>query len=289
MDYILSLNNITKKYDDTIALDNINLTIEPGKIYGLIGRNGAGKTTMLKLIANMLSPTNGKIIYNKNIIRTSYDICFGRDYNHYFTTQKVKAILDIASRVFPDWDYNLEKELIELFELPIKKTYMKISKGMQTITSIIIAMCSNSQLILLDEPYAGLDPINRDSFYKLLREKYLNGEKTVILSSHLIKEIEGYFQKAIIINKGNILVNEDMENIYEKSFAVICDEHIRKELIATKNVIDEDVISSQYTLYIYDTFTKNEQVKYISKGAQIKGMDLQKLLISLCSQTEVKK
>lgn len=287
MSYIVKLDNITKTYDEVTALDKINLSIEKGKVHGLIGRNGAGKTTILKLISDMIRPTEGSIEYNREIITKSSDICFVRDYNHYFANYRIRDILYISSKIYSDWDYELEKNIIDLFELSTKKIYSKSSKGMQTMTSIIIALCSNAKMILMDEPYSGLDPINREVFYRLLRERCFDLEKTVIISSHLINEIEGYFEKAIMINKGKILIDDDVDSIYEKSFTIECDEKTATWLKGHKHILKEEKMAGQYVLYLYDELNQKEKEDIVSEGAQLKGMDLQKLLITYCSSLEV--
>lgn len=287
MSAVVKLENLTKKYEETIALNNIQVSIEKGKVYGLIGRNGAGKTTMLKLIADMIKPTNGAIVYDKATIVEACDICFVRDYNHYFANQKIKNILFVAAKIYPNWDHELEKDLIKTFELTTNKLYSKGSKGMQTMTSIIIALCSNAKILLMDEPYAGLDPVNREAFYQVLRERCFDGEKTVILSSHLINELEGYFEKAIMIDKGKILIDEDIEVIYEKSFCISCDEKTAQMLKSRKKVLKEEKLLGQHIIYIYDHLSEQDKREITSAGAEIKGMDLQKLLVTHCSRLEV--
>lgn len=287
MSDVVRLEKITKKFDETIALNGIDVAIEKGKVYGIIGRNGAGKTTMLKLIANMVRPTEGKIIYDPNTIVKSYDVCFVRDYNHYFSNQKIKNIFYVASKIYPNWDFALEKELITLFELTTNKTYIKGSKGMQTMTSIIIAMCSQAKVLLMDEPYAGLDPVNREVFYQILRERCFDGEKTILLSSHLINELEGYFEKAIMIHKGKILIDEAIETIYEKSYTIQCNDLLAQTLKNRKNVLKEEKLLGQHVLYIYDGLTEVEKKEIVLAGGEVRGMDLQKLLVTQCSRLEV--
>ncbi|MDA3847572.1 MAG: ABC transporter ATP-binding protein [Vallitaleaceae bacterium] len=281
---LIEIDLLSKRFDETLALDQINLSIEKGKVYGLIGRNGAGKTTLLKLISGMLIPTKGAIHYDSDYIKEANDICFGRDNNFYLSNYKLKALLDMAKGIFPNWDRDRAKELIDLFEIDTKKYYQKVSKGTQTMISIIISLCSGTDIILLDEPYAGLDPINRENFYSYLRDHYFDGENTVIISSHVIKEVEGYFERAIIIDKGHILIDDDMESIHDRSFELICDEVLFSEIKGTKNIIKHTKLAGQYTLSIYDTISNDEKSNYISKGARINAMDLQDLLVALCTK-----
>jgi len=235
-------------------------------------------------MSGMIMPTKGTINYDSDYIRASYDICFGRDNNFYLSNYKFKTLLDIAKGIFPKWDNERAKELVELFEIDTKKYYQKSSKGMQTMVSIIISLCSGADTILLDEPYSGLDPINREHFYSYLREHFFDGEKTVVISSHVIKEVEGYFEKAIIIDKGHILIDDDMDNIRDRSFEIVCDEMLYSEIKGRKNIIKFTKLAGQYTLSIYDTIDNDEKKAYITKGAKINAMDLQNLLVALCTK-----
>lgn len=282
MNILIETNDLSKKYDTTLALDQVNITFEKGKVYGLIGRNGAGKTTLLKTISNMLIPTSGNIKYNKDYIQTSTDICFARDFNFHLNKYRLKQILKLSSIIYPNWNQERADELIDLFELSTKKYYQKCSKGMQTMISIIIALSSGSETILLDEPYSGLDPINREHFYGYLREHFFDGEKTVIISSHMIKEIEGYFEKAIIIDGGHVLLDDEMDNIKEKSFEIICDQKLADELNSKKNVIKTSQLAGESTLSIYDTISPEYQLEIEAKGGRIKSMDLQSLMVAMC-------
>lgn len=279
---MISLKNVSKKYEDTIALKNVNLKFELGKVYGLVGRNGAGKTTILKIIANQLYLTEGSVEIDPTMIKNEEDIVLGRDFCFHLSNYKIKVILAIASRVYSRWDKALEEEMIDLFELDIKKQYLKASKGMQTMVSLIIALCSDATVLLLDEPYSGLDPINREVFYKLLRNKYFNEEKTVIISSHIINEIEGYFESAIIINKGDILVNSDIEAIRKKSTLVEGSKEVYLELMKHCNVLGHEKLANHYTIYLYEELSSDRIAWIEDHEGLIKTMDLQNLMIQMC-------
>jgi ABC-2 type transport system ATP-binding protein len=138
-------------------------------------------------------------------------------------------------------------------------------------------------VLLLDEPYAGLDPINRETFYRILRNRYFNDEKTVIISSHIIKEIEGYFENAIIINKGIILVNETLESIREKSFVVEGPLDLFESLKGQVNVLSYDKIGNHYKVYIYNQLSQRVREEIQEKSGVTTTMDLQDLMIQMCT------
>jgi ABC-2 type transport system ATP-binding protein len=283
MAQLIELTNLTKKYEDTVALNQISLSFELGKVYGLIGRNGAGKTTLLKIIAKQLYQTEGQVTCDQEIILGDEDVVLSRDFTIYLSNYKIRDIIAITSRIYPNWDKELEKELIEQFELDIKKQYLQASKGMQTMVSLIIALCSNAKVLLLDEPYSGLDPINRETFYRNLRNRYFSEDKTVIISSHIIKEIEGYFEYALIINKGQILVNETVEDIRLKSFIIEGGKDVYEYLIKQVNVLGYDQIGQHYKVYVYDKISPKVHDEIQAKSGNIYTMDLQDLMVQMCT------
>lgn len=286
MSKIITLKNVEKIYGDTVALSNINLQFEEGKVYGLIGRNGAGKTTLLKIIAGQLNLTKGEVIVNEDLVSSYNDIVLAKDHNHYYQNVKLKEILYIARNTMENWDNELEKELLEQFELNTKKYYMKSSKGMQTMVALIIGLCSNAKVLMLDEPYAGLDPINRETFYRILRTKYFTENKTVIISSHLIKEIQGYFENAIILNQGKVLVDDTVENIREKSFVIECNKEKLEAISKRYKVLNSEKIGNHMRIYIFDEILEKDQRALEKDGGKIHTMDLQDVMVQMCMRRE---
>lgn len=284
----IQIHQLTKNYESTTALHPIQLTFEKGKVYGLIGRNGAGKTTLLKLLANMLQPSGGRIDINEVLLTPHPELCFSRDFNLLYANQKAKNLFSIASTLYPRWDKALCTDLIERFELPYKKEYTKLSKGQQTIISLIIALCSNATVLLLDEPYSGLDPVNREQFYQLLSDLYFNEEKTVIFSSHLISEVEGYFEHGILLHRGQVLINDTMENIRAMSYVIEGNAQVIDYLKTHKKVLKVEKLAGLSTSYVFDHFTEVDFSTLKSLGATLRAMDLQKLMVQLTLYSEGK-
>lgn len=281
---ILEAKGLTKQFEEVAAINRMDLQIERGKVYGLIGRNGAGKTTLLKLLSQMLLPTEGELSYQPEYIKCMSDIAFGRAYNVKFFTSKIKELIEIASCSYENWRQDFADELIDRFELNVKKKYSNSSSGMQTMTSLVIALSANPELLLLDEPYVGLDPINREVFYDFLRKHYLNGEKTVIISSHMIKEIEGYFERSILIDKGNILLNEELEDIKEKSFILSADAKIGSMLEKNYNVLSKEELGNRKTYYVYDKIDSARLSELRDNNVDVSQMDLQTLMIKMLTK-----
>lgn len=283
---ILEVKELTKRFEETVALNHIDLKLEKGRVYGLIGRNGAGKTTLLKLISYLLFPSAGEVTANGEWIKEKSEIAFGRAYSIKYFAYKIKDILEIAAVSCPHWNREYAEELVERFELNIKKYYHSASAGMQTMTSLVLALAADPQLLLLDEPYTGLDPINREVLYDFLRHHYFDGEKTVVISSHMIKEIEGYFERAIILDKGRLLLNEEVETLKAKSFIVSVDAALAGLVEASFKVLDQESLGGRRTYYVYDQLSDQQRERILSSGGELQSMDLQTLMIKLLTRKE---
>ena len=222
-------SQVTKTYGKKNAVDHIDLTIEKGKIYGMIGRNGAGKTTLLSMMAKQIAPTFGKVTWNGQDIWENKEalnhICFAREIavgssNNGLATLKAKDYLQAASFFYPNWDKEFASELIKKFELDIKQKLGKMSKGMLSMVTIIIALASKADFTFMDEPVAGLDVVAREDFYRILLNEYMESGRTFIVSTHIIEEASDIFEEVIMINRGKVLAKENTQELLERTYQV---------------------------------------------------------------------
>lgn len=220
----LSCSGLTKIYGSNEVLKGIDLTLEPHKIYGLIGRNGAGKTTLLGILSAQNPETSGEVTYNGNKVWENQavlnEICFSREINVSVLfgsdNRRIKTLLKTAEIMLPYWDKEYAATLVKEFELDVKKRLNKLSKGMLSALTIIIALASKSPMTFLDEPVAGLDVFMRDKFYKLLLEEFLATKRTFVVSTHIIDEAANVFEDVIIIDNGVIIKNENTEELISR-------------------------------------------------------------------------
>lgn len=281
------LKKVTKEFDETKAIDNVSLEIEENKIYGLIGRNGAGKTTLLKLLANQLQPTEG-IIKKGNVqlrdnAELTRDVCLAREAINIKGVAgfPVKKILSFASYIYPNWDDAYCEELINKFNLNINKKYNKLSKGMHTVVGIIIGLASRAPLTLFDEPYIGLDPVFRELFYELLISDYEQNKRTIIISSHLINEFENLFERVLIIDRGRILLNEELEEIQQKARLISGEKSAVEEVLRGKRVLYRQITGKMANYTVLDNFTREELNELSNKNIKYSSIDLQRLFVNL--------
>ena len=216
----LICENIVKTYGGKDVLQSVSLELAENKIYGLIGRNGAGKTTLLSILTAQNPATKGTVTLDGMPVwenrRALEKLCFSRELNASvesgLASMKAKEYLRIAATYCENWDHAMEKRLLDLFELNVKKKLGKLSKGMLSMITIVVALCSKAPYTLLDEPVAGLDVVAREQFYKLLLEEYAATGRTFVISTHIIEEAANVLEDVIILHKGQVLVEENTQS-----------------------------------------------------------------------------
>lgn len=221
----LVCENLCKAYGKKEVLENLNLTLESGKIYGLIGRNGAGKTTLLSIMTNQNCTSGGAVTLDGENIwenRRALDrMCFSRELNvsaeSGLAAYTVKNYLKTAACYFANWDKEMAERLVTLFELKPKAKLGKLSKGMLSMVTIVVAMASKAEFTFLDEPVAGLDVVAREQFYKLLLDEYTGTGRTFVISTHIIEEAADVMEEVIIIDKGNIICKRNTQELVDSA------------------------------------------------------------------------
>ena len=224
----LVCHGITKSYGDKEVLHGIDLTLESGKIYGLIGRNGAGKTTLLSILSNQNPATAGAVTLDQEPVwenRKALDrLCFSRELNisseSGLGNYRVKDYLRAAATYYTHWDRDLEKNLMTTFGVDAKKRLNKLSKGMLSMVTIIVALASKAEFTLLDEPVAGLDVVAREQFYRLLLQEYTQTGRTFVISTHIIEEAADLLEEVIILDQGRVIRKENTQELVGRAFQV---------------------------------------------------------------------
>ena len=214
---LLECKNIYKNYDEKQVLKDINLKIPRGKIIGLLGKNGMGKTTLIKLINDLLTPTSGEILVNgKNIgIESKRIISYLPERTYLDKSMTIKQTLEYFTDFYDNFDIKKAKRLIKDLDLEIDTKISKMSKGMQEKLQLILVMSRNVELYILDEPLGGVDPATRDYILDTILNNF-NEDASVIISTHLISDIERILDEVIFIDKGKIILSSDADKLREK-------------------------------------------------------------------------
>ena len=225
---LLECKNLCKSYDDKPVLKDINLKIPKGKIIGLLGKNGTGKTTLIKLINDLLTPTSGEILINgKNPgVESKEIIAYLPEKTYLDRDMKVKDAIKYFQEFYKNFDSEKAKKLLKDLDLDINIKIAKMSKGMQEKLQLILVMSRNAQLYILDEPLGGVDPATRDYILDTILSNFCEGA-SVIISTHLIADIERILDEVIFIDKGQIIVTSSADELRNKENASI-DEIFRR-------------------------------------------------------------
>lgn len=225
---ILKCTNLSKTYDFDNALNNVNLSIESGKIIGLLGPNGSGKTTFIKLLNGLLKPTEGEIFIDGQNpgVETKKIVAYLPDKNYLDNSKTVKAILQLFADFYDDFDLEKAQNMLKDLGIDITRRFKLLSKGMKEKVQLILVMCRRAKLYLLDEPIAGVDPAARDYILNTVIKNY-NRNATVIISTHLIADVEKVLDEVIFISKGEILLYQDVKSIISEHNKTV-DEYFRE-------------------------------------------------------------
>ncbi|MGE5527684.1 MAG: ATP-binding cassette domain-containing protein, partial [Patescibacteria group bacterium] len=220
----IEIKNVSKNFGAVAALKNVTLSLAPGKIYGLLGRNGAGKTTLLNIITNKLFPDAGEVLIDGETAvendRAQAKIFHMAERNLYPPEMKVKEAVRWTREFYPGFSPDYAAALIEKFSLDPGKKIKSLSTGYQSICKMILAMASGAPVLLLDEPVLGLDANHRELFYQELLADYGAHPRTIVISTHLIGEVAGLLEEAIIIKQGEVIVAQPVEEILRLGYTV---------------------------------------------------------------------
>lgn len=276
----IQIKNITKSYNDIKALDNVSFSFEFGKIYGFLGRNGAGKSTLINIIANRVFADKGDILIDditaKENIAVQEKIFCMSEADLYDKDLKIKEHFKWINRFYETFDMNKAIEISEKFNLNTNKKFKALSKGYQSIFKLTVALSLNVPYIIFDEPVLGLDANHRELFYNLLLKEYENDERTFIIATHLIEEVDNIVEEVVLIDEGKVLLQANVGTLLETGYSVSGVAQEVDNYCVDKNVIGYDELGGLKIAYILGgkTITKNSNL-------QISTMNLQKLFVKL--------
>lgn len=265
---------LTKVYGSLKAIDNLSFVIEENKMTGLIGRNGAGKTTLLKVITGFLHKTAGEVkVFSENpfnSLTVSANTIFIDDNMSFPQHLCLDDILNAAESFYVKWDMGIAKGMLQYFSLNPEQNYYKLSKGMKSIFNVILGISSRCSLTIFDEPTAGMDAVARKDFYRALLKDYLQHPRTVILSSHLLQEIEDILEDILLIGEGKKLLHMPVTHLREYALRFGGKSRILEDLTRSREVIHEYRVGEDNSYLV----VKNDLTEREHQQARLAGVDI---------------
>ncbi|CAG7606557.1 ABC transporter ATP-binding protein [Leucobacter soli] len=217
MNIAIETRGLTRVHAETRALDDVTLQIRANTITGLLGRNGAGKTTFMSLATAQDRPTSGEVrVFGEQPFEHGSvleRLCFIRDNQRYPDDYKLKHALRAARIFYPEWDQAFADELVAMFRIPEKTVVKKFSRGQFSALGIVLGLASRAPITFFDEPYLGLDATARSYFYDVLLRDYNAHPRTIVLSTHLIDEMDKLLEHVVILDRGRVVQSADVEDL----------------------------------------------------------------------------
>ncbi|MCM3054652.1 MULTISPECIES: ABC transporter ATP-binding protein [Bacillaceae] len=229
MSNIVEINNLTKKYANKTALDNVNLNIERGKVVGILGPNGSGKTTLIKILTGLLRQTSGEVLIdgNKVGVKTKSAVSYLPDRNFLYKWMRIEDACHMYKDFYTDFDEAKFNELLAFMNLNRSMKIDSLSKGMHEKLNLALVLSRNAKLYILDEPIAGVDPVARDQILDAIINNY-NEDSSMIITTHLVRDMESMFDEVVFLKDGQIVLTGNAEALREEKGKQV--EEIYKEI-----------------------------------------------------------
>ena len=254
---MIEVTNITKSFDDIKALDNVTAQIQEGQVFGLIGTNGAGKSTFLRILCGVLKPEKGSVLIDGQEIyeneKLKQKIFYISDEQHFFTGATPREMRDFYANVYENYNIPKFDELLAKFGLDPNRKIATFSKGMKKQLSVILGISAGTKYLLCDETFDGLDPVMRQAVKSLFAAEMEDNGMTPIIASHNLRELEDICDHVGLLHKGGILFSKDLDELkcnIHKIQCVFNDEKGASEFIDKMKPIQSDKRGSLYTMTI---------------------------------------
>jgi ABC-2 type transport system ATP-binding protein len=293
---LLDIKNVSKKIDDKYILKNVNLHVNKGSIFGIIGENGTGKTTLIKCITGIYRVNEGHIVIDGEDVfdnnKVKQKIGYVSDENQYYSSFKVKELLKFYKKTYNDFSEERFEELNKKLKIPLERRIRELSKGMKMRAAILLNLSIKPDILILDEPTSGLDPVIKNEIMSIIVDEVASNGVTVFISSHHLEHIERICDNVAIIKNGEIKLTSSMEeakNSIKKLQVVFKDsDDVNKELSSLNDVIKIETIG-RVNYIIIKNYTKDFEKKLYDMGAEfieIVDMSLEDMFIYFVKEVD---
>jgi ABC-2 type transport system ATP-binding protein len=289
MTTVVEVIDLSKKFGKFTAVDDVSFRIEENTIYGLLGRNGAGKTTMMQLLTGQQFASSGSIkVFGESPVENATvlsNICFIKESQAYPDDFKPKHVFESAPWFFQNWDAEFAQRLVGEFRLPINRRIKKLSRGQLSAVGVIVGLASRAPLTFFDEPYLGLDAVARQIFYDRLLEDFGEHPRTVILSTHLIDEVSALLEHVLVIDDGRLIIDENADTLRGSATTVSGTKAAVDTFVGRRAVLHREALGglSSVTVERLDTADRKAAA---AAGLELSAVSLQQLIVRKTSIPE---
>jgi len=277
--------NLFKRYKSKVAIDNISVEINENQLIGLIGSNGSGKTTFMKLCAGLIEKTEGElmvlgeepmdnlsvleeIVYSYHNMSYESNLCLGR-------------IVECYNMMYPNFDLKFAENLLKHFNLKMKIKYKNLSQGMRSLFNFICGISCRAKVTMFDEPILGMDIKTRKSVYDIILRDYIEHPRTIIISSHILSDLENILSELVIINNGSLVLYEAMDTIKESAYRVDGNPDNLVNFIKDKKVLYKDFSNITSFAIIEGLITESLEIEISTNNLNISRIRPEELYIYL--------
>lgn len=283
MTVIAEVSNLTKRYRDVTAVNDVTFTLEENVIHGLLGRNGAGKTTLMQLLTGQEFPSAGQIrLWGQTPLENAAvlsNVCFIKESQKYPEDFKAKHVFRSAPWFFERWDADFAEQLIDDFRLPLNRKIKKLSRGQLSAVGVIVGLASRAPLTFFDEPYLGLDAVARQRFYDSLLADYVEHPRTIVLSTHLIDEVSNLLERVVVIDDGAIIMDDAADNLRSVATTLVGQRSAIDAFAQGRDVLERSQVGGIASVTIAG-LTDSDRGAAKAAGLEPSPVSLQQLIVS---------
>jgi ABC-2 type transport system ATP-binding protein len=282
MSAVIEVEHLTKRFGNFTAIRDVSFRVEENAIHGLLGRNGAGKTTIMQLLTGQDFATGGSIrVFGEEPAenaRVLSSVCFIKESQKYPDDFMARHVMRSAPWFFPNWDADLAARLVADFRLPLNRRIKKLSRGQLSSIGVIVGLASRAPLTFFDEPYLGLDAVARKIFYDRLLEDYAEHPRTIVLSTHLIDEVSDLLERVLVVNDGEIILDEDADVVRGSAVTVVGTRSAVDAFTARRTVLHRDGVGGLASVTV-GALSAPERAEAAAAGLELSPVSLQQLVV----------
>ncbi|MFI7046043.1 ATP-binding cassette domain-containing protein [Streptosporangium sandarakinum] len=281
----IDVQDLVLCYGETTALDGLSFTLESGKIYGLLGRNGSGKSSLTSVLAAFRRQTSGEALVDGRPVFENADLTrrigLVRDEGEAITIGTVEDALYFAEWLRPSWDADYSRSLLETFGIPPKANVKTMSKGQRSALGVVVGLASRTPLTMFDEAHLGMDVPSRQAFHDALLADYMAHPRTFILASHLIEEAAPLFEEVLIIDRGRLVVHEDAGTLLSRGVSVTGPAARVDAFTAGLTVLDAKDLGPTRSAMVYGELDDARRREAAEAGLELGPVAMQELFVHL--------